>query len=180
MKWRRNGNPLQCSCLENPRDGGAWWIAIYGVAQSRTRLKRLCSSSSSSNNSSSRDWEGNLADSRGLTQPETVLSNKYCKLQLWFRQKVDNCGCFRGWVERTQKYESWTGGKKSRQTVNIKNFFLFLATLGLPCYIQAFSGCSQWGLLFVEVAGFSLLWLLLMWSTGSRHDSFSSCSTRAL
>ena len=40
-----NGNPLQCSCLENPRDGGAWWAAIYGVAQSQTRLKRLSSSS---------------------------------------------------------------------------------------------------------------------------------------
>ena len=34
-----NGNPLQCSCLENPRDGGAWWAAVYGVVQSRTRLK---------------------------------------------------------------------------------------------------------------------------------------------
>ena len=44
-----NGNPLQCSCLENPRDGGAWWAAVSGVAQSRTRLKRLSSSSSSSN-----------------------------------------------------------------------------------------------------------------------------------
>ena len=32
------GNPLQCSCLENPRDGGAWWAAVYGLAQSRTRL----------------------------------------------------------------------------------------------------------------------------------------------
>ena len=42
-----NGNPLQCSCLENPRDGGAWCAAVYGVAQSRTRLKRLSSSSSS-------------------------------------------------------------------------------------------------------------------------------------
>ena len=41
-----NGNPLQGSCLENPRDGGAWWAAVYGVAQSRTRLKRLSSSSS--------------------------------------------------------------------------------------------------------------------------------------
>ena len=40
-----NGNPLQCSCLENPRDGGAWWAAVYGVAQSRTRLKQLSSSS---------------------------------------------------------------------------------------------------------------------------------------
>ena len=42
-----NGIPLQCSCLENPRDGGAWWAAVYGVAQSQTRLKRLSSSSSS-------------------------------------------------------------------------------------------------------------------------------------
>ena len=41
-----NGNPLQYSCLENPRDGGAWWASIYGVAQSRIRLKRLSSSSS--------------------------------------------------------------------------------------------------------------------------------------
>ena len=40
-----NGNPLQCSCLENPRDGGASWAAVYGVAQGRTRLKRLSSSS---------------------------------------------------------------------------------------------------------------------------------------
>ena len=42
------GNPLQCSCLENPRDRGAWWAAVYRVAQSQTRLKRLSSSSSSS------------------------------------------------------------------------------------------------------------------------------------
>ena len=39
-----NGNPLQCSCLEDPRDGGAWWAAVSGVAQSRTQLKRLSSS----------------------------------------------------------------------------------------------------------------------------------------
>ena len=43
-----NGNPLQCSCLENPRDWGAWWAAVYRVAQSRTRLKWLSSSSCSS------------------------------------------------------------------------------------------------------------------------------------
>ena len=40
-----NGNPLQCPCLENPRDGGAWWAAVSEVAQSRTQLKRLSSSS---------------------------------------------------------------------------------------------------------------------------------------
>ena len=45
-----NGNPLQCSCLENPRDGAAWWAAIYGATQSRTRLKRLISNLL---------WEGN-------------------------------------------------------------------------------------------------------------------------
>ena len=43
-----NGNPLQCFCLENPRDRGAWWPAVYGVAQSQTRLKQLSSNSSSS------------------------------------------------------------------------------------------------------------------------------------
>ena len=43
-----NGNPLQCSCLENPRDGGAWWAAVYGVAQSRIGLKQISNSSSSS------------------------------------------------------------------------------------------------------------------------------------
>ena len=47
-----NGNPLQCSCLEHPRGRGAWWAAVYGVAQSWTRLKRLSSSSSSSKASS--------------------------------------------------------------------------------------------------------------------------------
>ena len=43
-----NGNPLQCSCLENPRDGGAWWAAVYGIAQRWIQLTRLSSSSSSS------------------------------------------------------------------------------------------------------------------------------------
>ena len=47
MHWRRKWQPLQCSCLENPRVRGAWWAAVSGVAQSRTRLKRLSSSSSS-------------------------------------------------------------------------------------------------------------------------------------
>ena len=46
MQREGNDNPLQYSCLENPRDGGAWWAAIYGVAQSWTGLKRFSSSSS--------------------------------------------------------------------------------------------------------------------------------------
>ena len=44
MHWRRKWQPIPVSCLENPRGGGTWWAAIYGVAQSRTRLKRLSSS----------------------------------------------------------------------------------------------------------------------------------------
>ena len=53
-----HGNPLQCSCLENPRAGGAWWAAVCGVAQSRTRLKRL---SSSTFTGSRRCWEPHFA-----------------------------------------------------------------------------------------------------------------------
>ena len=52
-----NGNPLQCSCLEYPRDGGAWWAAVYGVAQSRTWLVWLGSSSSSSSSIASVLWQ---------------------------------------------------------------------------------------------------------------------------
>ena len=51
-----NGNPFQCSCLENPRDGGAWWAAIYGVAQSRTQLKQLSSSSNSKQSDNMQPW----------------------------------------------------------------------------------------------------------------------------
>ena len=59
-----NGSPLQCSCLENPRDGGAWWAAVYGVAQSWTRLKRLSSSSSSSRWTGK--WQTQVAEQREL------------------------------------------------------------------------------------------------------------------
>ena len=51
-----NGNPLQCSCLENPRDGGAWWAAVYGVAQSWTWPKWLSSSSRKSKPELPYDW----------------------------------------------------------------------------------------------------------------------------
>ena len=47
MRWKGNGNSLQCSCLEKPRDGSAWWAAVYGVSQSWTRLKRLSSMANS-------------------------------------------------------------------------------------------------------------------------------------
>ena len=65
-----NGNPLQCSYLENPRDGGAWWAAVYGVTQSRTRLKLL---SSSSSRSSAHKMETSHAQSKGTRQAIITL-----------------------------------------------------------------------------------------------------------
>ena len=55
-----NGKPLQCSCLENARDKGAWWAAVYGVAQSRIRLKRLSSSSSIRSHFLAGRWSSSL------------------------------------------------------------------------------------------------------------------------
>ena len=55
-----NGNPLQCSCLENPRDRGVWWAAVYGVSQSRTRLKWL--------SSSSMDWKNQYGENEYTTK----------------------------------------------------------------------------------------------------------------
>ena len=72
-----NGNPLHCSCLENPRDAGAWWGPFCGVAQSRTQLKQL-SSSSSNTFASSRSWwwTGKPgAAVHGVAKSRTWLSN---------------------------------------------------------------------------------------------------------
>ena len=60
-----NGNPLHCSCLENPVDRGAWWAAVHGIAQSQTRLKRLSSSSDSDGKKSACNW-GDLGSIPGL------------------------------------------------------------------------------------------------------------------
>ena len=75
-----NGNPLQCSCLENPRDGGAWWAVVCGVAQSRTRLKWLSSSSSKWKKPT---WKGyRLNDSNYMTfwKRQLLIGKKFCIL----------------------------------------------------------------------------------------------------
>ena len=71
-----NGNPLQCSCLEYPRDRGAWWAAVYGVAQSWTRLKRLSSSISSSINKT------NAITLKDLSNTESQSLNFYFYIKI--------------------------------------------------------------------------------------------------
>ena len=62
MHWRRNGNSLQCSCLKNPRDGGAQWAAVYGVTHNQTRLKLLSSRRKRRRIEKERVWENFLRD----------------------------------------------------------------------------------------------------------------------
>ena len=97
-----NGNPLQCSCLENPRDGGAWWAAVYGVAQSRKRLK----------------WLSKAKESTFLTAHlkcfwayapsiHTCIHRLYIHLIIW------KCGMI-------IKYPWWKGGVKDEMKNNQK------------------------------------------------------------
>ena len=79
-----NGNPLQCSCLENPRDGGAWWAAVCGVAQSRIRLQRLSSISSHFSVALGWLWEPGLKD---LPSPHFQVHCTWKKL--WERKLRD-------------------------------------------------------------------------------------------
>ena len=77
-----SGNRLQCSCLENPRDRGAWWAAVYGVAQSRTRLKRLSSSSSSSRTAVTKVPQTGWLETTGMCS-FTVLESESLKPSCW-------------------------------------------------------------------------------------------------
>ena len=78
-----NSKPLQCSCLENPKDGGAWWASDYGVAQSQTQLKRLSSSSSSSSSSSRTARRSNQSIPKKIS-PGCSLEGLILKLKLQY------------------------------------------------------------------------------------------------
>ena len=79
-------NPLQHSCLENPRDGGAWWAAVSGVAQRRTRLKRLSSSSSSR-----RYCKNKSSIIKYVTLgKQNTISSKGCILLSYFSNSIDH------------------------------------------------------------------------------------------
>ena len=99
-----NGDPLQCSCLENPRDGGAWWAAISGVAQSRTRLKWLSSSSSSSSISLYRCI---TVDLHIQLLKDILVASKL--RQLWVKLCADFCVDvgFQSQVFNTKEWDCW-------------------------------------------------------------------------
>ena len=104
-----NGNLLQCSCLENPRDGGAWWAAVYGVAQSRTRLKRLSSSSSLRV-----PWTARRSNQSILKEisPEYSLEGQMPKLKLqYFGYLMQTTDSF----EKTLMLGKIAGGRRRRQ-----------------------------------------------------------------
>ena len=85
-----NGNPLQCSCLENPRDGGAWWAAVYGVTQSRTQLKRLSSSNTiyKIDNNVFLHSTGNFTQYSAIIYKENNLKINY--LQVFAFESIEN------------------------------------------------------------------------------------------
>ena len=98
-----NGNPLQCSCLENPRDGGAWWAAVYGVAQSWTRLTWL---SNSSRNYKAREHSWNT------TRLETTHWNSP---RLWeYQPRMTNTDTYSSKGFGLKKLSFWMRGKSSR------------------------------------------------------------------
>ena len=83
-----HGNPLQCSCLENPRDRGAWWAAVYGVAQSQTRLKRLSSSSRDHLQSSSKGIYWILEKKILCCHNDTWFHLNLTFLKPWAKQRI--------------------------------------------------------------------------------------------
>ena len=111
-----NGNPLQCSCLENPRDGGAWWTAVYGVAQSQTRLKRLSSSSSSPHarecwkaSTGSHNCEAVSSGSLPGKQAQRAAAEPYFQVGL-----VSSSLCL--WSKGPHSQADRDGGSKGRKT----------------------------------------------------------------
>ena len=109
-----NGNPLQCSCLDNPREDGAWWAAVYGVAQSRTRLKRLSSSSS------------RLLERKAVNNLDSILKSRDITLLTKVRLvkavfPVVMYGC-----------ESWTIKKAEHQRIDTLELWCWRRLLRVP------------------------------------------------
>ena len=126
-----NGNPLQCSCLENPRDDGTWWAAVYGVAQSRTRLKQLSSSSIA------------LWIVYNILQPED-----------WFlcpphspQRKSCSMGVAHFWGKKTNKQKSWRFGYEIISSIiNLVVNSLHIVTILMFLHISKLPSWQTWQL----------------------------------
>ena len=115
-----NDNPFQCSCLENPRDGGAWWAAIYGVTQSRTRLKWLRSSSSSRETCSETLEQGKEMEVMQLGCPTLLIASRspvwWYKLAPQFPLPYHQRGtCALPLQRQTRSHHRWGRRPDSRQ-----------------------------------------------------------------
>ena len=121
-----NGNPLQCSCLVNPRDEGVWWAAVYGVAQSRTRLKRLSSSSSSRGKGElGRACQG---EARKMERKDTVRHPGVCSVETG----SDLSGRVLGWQTRQDAFPCSSCHPTSVIQLNAQPVALKLMSL-CPC-----------------------------------------------
>ena len=117
-----NGNPLQCSCLENPRDRGAWWAPVYGVAQSQTRLKWLSSSSSSRSSSKhnrSKKRETRLHQITKLCTAKKTI--KKWKDNLQFQRIIYKSHIHKGLIYKIYKELIQINGKRNKQSDWVKN-----------------------------------------------------------
>ena len=110
-----NGNPLQCSCLENPRDGRAWWAAVYGVTQSRTRLK-LLSSSKHTIIKTVWYWHKNIYGPK--EQPKKPRNNPHTDGQLVFN-KGDKTIQWR----KDSLFRKWCLESQAAESVKLEHFF---------------------------------------------------------
>ena len=99
-----SGSPLQYSCLENPKDGGAWWASVYGAAQSQTQLKRLSSSSSTTTTLNICSINSKLLKSQFGS--ETYPEHSLCRA-LW-ETKIQASPTSQVWVVSTKISDSWT------------------------------------------------------------------------
>ena len=112
-----NGNPLQCSCLENPRDGGAWWAAIYGVTQSQTWLKWLSSSS---------------------RKYKRKCKHEHCILELRNTEEYINYYFFFHFKVKASEEEKWTRLSQAGRTYLIPLQYVFRNNYVVsPCQIWA-------------------------------------------
>ena len=170
-----NGTPLQYSCLENPRDGGAWWAAIYGVAQSRPRLKRLSSSSS-------RCVPQALSPFHCVLSKERVHGTNSGGIHQTHRKPQ---ACLPGspnWVPRGQSCETWLYKSKAGSTQGLPlNGVENCGSVGTTPHPQPLSSLSPAQLPVIRRPSFhsseSGHYANLLGSFGSQH---SSCTLNQL